>query len=192
MARIVTRVVGICIRILAGFRIILEAAKQLSQGSSACSRSDGVDNHLYCRAIAHPDETDEVFGEIAVEIQLILRSSRRGFATPVVGFIEEAFAVMGPAFIALRMAATLIRKMLNFVRKGRQDREESGVYPSPTFLTLCTGRRCSSHPSILFIASTRTIPSCASPTRTHRSPRCERAEALRCTGHQGCAEKRNG
>jgi hypothetical protein len=55
---------------------------------------------LYCRFITIPDKGDEIFGEVAIVLQLILHSPRRGLATSVIGFVEEALAVMGPAFIA--------------------------------------------------------------------------------------------
>ncbi|KAJ5991360.1 hypothetical protein N7499_012020 [Penicillium canescens] len=87
--------VGNCV----GIDIVHEAVEQLSQVSILRTGSDGADNQMYCRVITIPDEGEEIFGEVAIVLQLILHSPRRGLATSVIGFIEKALAVMGPAFI---------------------------------------------------------------------------------------------
>jgi hypothetical protein len=88
--------IGTCVAI----DIVYEAVEQLSQVSILRTGLDGADDQLYCRFITIPEKGDEIFGEVAIVLQLILRSPRRGLATSVIGFIEKALAVMGPAFIA--------------------------------------------------------------------------------------------
>lgn len=100
LARLVGIVIKDRIGICVGIDIVPDAVEQLSQVSILRTGLDGADNQLYCRFITIPDKGDEIFGEVAIVLQLILHSPRRGLATSVIGFVEEALAVMGPAFIA--------------------------------------------------------------------------------------------
>lgn len=58
------------------------------------SGSNGVDDQLYCWAIAISDHFDMNFGTSAVKVQFILSLLIEGFAASIRNFIENAFTCM--------------------------------------------------------------------------------------------------